>query len=90
MAQLTNSDQQSIEAAIFGGNKIEAIKLYRNAISGMGLAGAKGAVEAMEAQLRVAQPDKFTASAKKGGCVGALVLLIFAAAGLVVAFAWLA
>ena len=87
MAQFTNADQQSIEAAIFAGNKIEAIKLYRNAISGTGLADAKGAVEAMESELRAAHPEKFTAPAKKGGCVGVMMLLIFVAAGLVAAFA---
>ncbi|MST94514.1 MAG: hypothetical protein EXS33_04480 [Pedosphaera sp.] len=90
MAQLTDKDRQSIEAVILAGNKIEAIKLYRSVIPGAGLADAKTAVEAMESQLRAAQPEKFTAPAKKGGCVGILVFLIFALAGSVIAFAWLA
>jgi hypothetical protein len=73
MAQLTDQQRQAIEAAIFAGKKIEAIKLYREA-SGAGLAEAKQAVEAMEASLRQQHPDKFTAS-RRGGCLGAVVAL---------------
>lgn len=40
-----------IEAALKGGRKIEAIKLYRETF-GVGLKQAKEAVEAMEARLR--------------------------------------
>jgi ribosomal protein L7/L12 len=72
MAQLTDPQRQAIEAAIFAGNKIEAIKLYREA-TGVGLAEAKQAVEAMEASLRQKHPEKFTASRKKG-CVGVVAV----------------
>ena len=73
MAQLSDPQRQSIEAAIFAGNKIEAIKLYREA-TGVGLAEAKQAVEAMEASLRQQHPEKFTASRKRG-CMGMVAVL---------------
>lgn len=73
MAQLTDQQRQAIEAAVFAGNKIEAIKLYREA-TGVGLAEAKEAVEAKEASLRQKHPEKFTASRKKG-CVGVVAVL---------------
>jgi ribosomal protein L7/L12 len=72
MAQLTDQQRQAIEAAIFAGNKIEAIKLYREA-TGVGLAEAKAAVEATEKNLRERAPEKFTASRKKG-CVGVVAM----------------
>jgi ribosomal protein L7/L12 len=76
MAQLPEQQRQAIEAAIFAGNKIEAIKLYRKA-SGAGLAKAKQAVEAMETELRAQHPEKFTA-ARKSGCVGVVALVALA------------
>ena len=75
MAQLSDQQRQAIEAAIFAGNKIEAMKLYREA-TGVGLAEAKEAVEAMEASLRQRHPEKFTASQKRG-CMGVLVCAAF-------------
>jgi len=73
MAQLNDQQRQAIEAAIFAGNKIEAIKLYREA-TGVGLAEAKEAVEALETSLRQKSPEKFTASRKKG-CAGVVAVL---------------
>ncbi len=62
----------SLEAMIFAGQKIQAIKLYRES-TGLGLKEAKDAVEAMEANLRRDSPHKFqTVQAK--GC-GASMLL---------------
>ena len=86
MADLTGPQRESIEAAIFSGQKIEAIKLYRESISGTGLADAKGAVEAMEATLRAEQPGKFPAPARKSGCIGvfAVVCLLLGLAGIAV------
>lgn len=54
---------------IFAGQKIEAIKLHRE-ITGLGLADAKAAVEALEASLRQASPEKFAAPPKGKGCLG--------------------
>ena len=70
-----------IEQALFSGNKIEAIKLYRQAVK-TGLAEAKQAVEEIEEQLRAAQPERFTSRAAHGASflrfaltVGALLVL---------------
>lgn len=45
-----------IQAALFEGRKIEAIKLYRQA-TGVGLAEAKERIDAKEVQLRQSQHD---------------------------------
>ena len=88
MAHLTDKEREPIEAAIFAGHKIEAIKIYRGAVPGTGLAEAKSTVEAMETQLRAAHPEKFTASTKKSGCLGVMasITLVLAAAALMVLF----
>jgi hypothetical protein len=69
MPELTEQKQQEIEAAVLGGKKLEAIKLYREA-SGLGLKEAKDWVEELERQLRFKQPEKFSALPKKAGCFG--------------------
>ena len=86
MAQLADKEREPIEAAIFVGNKIEAIKLFRAVVPGAGLADAKSAVEAMETKLRAAQPEKFSTAANKPGCLGvvAALVLMFVLAGLVI------
>ena len=64
-----------IREALFRGQKIEAIKLYREG-TGVGLAEAKTAVEKLEADLRAASPEKFTAAAPTPakGCLGVVVM----------------
>ena len=64
-----------IQAAIFAGRKIEAIKLYRQS-SGKGLKEAKDFVEALEVELRQRSPEQFTAPPAGKGCVGAVVILL--------------
>lgn len=66
---------EQIKSALFDGNKIAAIKIYRED-TGSTLAEAKAAVEKVEAEWRVMAPEKFRATARKGGCGGCLVLLI--------------
>jgi hypothetical protein len=63
----------SIREALFRGQKIEAIKLYRECTDA-GLAEAKTAVEKLEVDLRVASPEKFTAPAPGRGCLGVIVM----------------
>jgi ribosomal protein L7/L12 len=82
MANLNEQERQAIEAAIFAGQRIEAIKLHRNA-TGSDLAGAKKAVEDLEVELRRNSPEKFAAGANKKGCVGVLVCTTLIAAGTV-------
>lgn len=74
------SDSQSehdlapVASALFRGQKIEAIKLYREHRN-CGLKEAKDAVEELEAGLRKASPEKFVTSAGKG-CLGAAMFLL--------------
>ncbi len=62
-----------IKEALFCGQKIEAIKLYREATSA-GLAQAKTAVENLEMDLRATSPEKYTAPASGKGCLGVVVM----------------
>ena len=64
----------SIKEAIFGGHKIQAIKLHRQA-TGSDLAEAKLQVEKLEADLRVASPEKFTGPTPGKGCLSIMVMV---------------
>lgn len=81
-----NLDQ--VKEALIRGNKIEAIKRYREA-TGLGLKEAKDAVEAMESgdSGSAARPDlhRDPFAQQKGGCFGAIAVLV--AAGLVLSLA---
>lgn len=83
---LVNQTEASIARFLFAGQKIEAIKRYRE-ITGQGLKESKDMVEAMEADLRKRAPGKFSAPAVVAkGCLGMLAVL--AVAGLAIALAW--
>lgn len=73
-ASVASPDDQlaQLHGMIFAGQKIDAIKLYREA-SGVGLKEAKDAVELMEANLRREQPHRFQTVQGKG--CGASMLL---------------
>lgn len=75
LADASNANIADIQAAIFAGNKIQAIKLYRAAI-GAGLKESKEFIEALEVELRQTTPEKFTAPTAKG--CGAAVLAVLA------------
>ena len=77
MPELTDTQRQVIEAEIQAGNKIQAIKVYREAVPGSGLAEAKTAVDQMEAGLRQQHPERFAVAPRKAGCVGMVVGLLF-------------
>ena len=62
-----------LQALIFHGRKIEAIKLYREHTK-LGLKEAKDAVEVLESTLRKQSPEKFTAAPKTGGCASVIVV----------------
>jgi Ribosomal protein L7/L12 C-terminal domain len=74
---------QAINAAIFAGRKIEAIRLYRAATK-IGLKEAKEFVEALEAQLRQESPELFTAP-PAAGCARAAALLFALSASVIYA-----
>ena len=63
-----------IKEAILSGQKITAIKLYREA-TGTDLAEAKDAAEKIEAELRAASPEKFKAAPAGKGCLGVVVMV---------------
>jgi hypothetical protein len=84
MAEPTTEQWQSIQAALFAGQKIQAIKLYREATEA-GLAEAKQAMDAYEDRLRNDHPDRFTAAPAKSGCASMILLSIALAAGSVLA-----
>lgn len=64
---------QQIANYIFAGQKIQAIKVYRE-YSGMGLKESKDFVESLETELRTQQPGRFTAPPAGKGCLGMLVV----------------
>ena len=71
---------------LFRGQKIEAIKLYRE-LTDVGLKDAKEEVERLENALRKEHPEKFSVSAKGKGCLGSAAALSLC---LVVGVYWLA
>ena len=87
MTELNPQQWQAITAEIFEGNKIAAIKLYRDLVPGTGLAEAKQAAEKMETDLRRTQPEKFKPGAAKAGCgataMAVMILLVAATVVLV-------
>jgi len=83
MPDLDPQTRTAVEQAIYDRKKIEAIKLYREAVPGTDLVNAKKAVEAMEAQLRKDKPENFGPPGSKTGCLGMVVGLASLAVGLV-------
>ena len=74
---VSNDDIDQIQAAVFAGQKIAAIKLYR-ASTGEGLKESKEFIDALEDELRRTEPTKFTAPAAKGCGVSVLCLVVAA------------
>lgn len=69
-------DQASrVRDFIFAGNKIGAIKVYREQ-TGLGLKESKEAVEKLEAELRASSPDRFTKTQSKGCTTVPLAVII--------------
>jgi hypothetical protein len=73
----------AVTQALQQGNKIEAIKLYRN-FTGLGLKDSKDAVEQLESSLRAKYPDQFVTPRKAKGCW--IVLLFFALAAAAIGY----
>lgn len=83
---LSEAAMNALTEALLRGNKIEAIKIYRQG-TGLGLKEAKEAVEELEASLRAKFPDKFSARPKSGGCAGSAAVLCLGVIG--IAWWWL-
>jgi hypothetical protein len=65
---------QQIAGYVFAGQKIQAIKVYRE-YSGKGLKESKDFVESLEAELRAKEPGKFVAPRAAKGCLGTVAVL---------------
>lgn len=71
--ELTPEQLTTISSAIYSGNKIEAIKLYRTA-AGKDLKDSKDAVEKLAAELETRNPAMF---ARQRNQSGSLAMLVF-------------
>ena len=76
---ITEEKMAAIKDAIFRGQKIAAIKLYREATA-LGLAEAKDAVERLETELRASSPLEFK-KVEARGCLGIVLVLILLMGG---------
>jgi ribosomal protein L7/L12 len=74
-SEISEGQWSAIKESLYRGDKIGAIKLYREA-SGMGLKESKDSIEALEKELRVSTPEMFKSSAASSGkgCFGAVLL----------------
>ena len=70
---LSDDDVARIQAAVFAGRKIDAIKLYRGC-SGTGLKEAKDFIETLESELRRTDPEKFSGPPAKGCAIGVVAV----------------
>jgi len=80
VASVSNEDIDQIQEALFRGDRIAAIKLYR-ASTGEGLKESRDFILAVEAELRRTDPGKFRASPAQG--CGMVVLGLLAVLTLV-------
>ena len=84
MAQsLTQEQITAVTDAIFIGQKIGAIKLYREATNAS-LVEAKEFVEKLEAELRLQYPDKFTAAPSSQSMTVLILIAVMVAIGIAV------
>lgn len=81
---ISDEQWQPIDNEIFAGRKIQAIKLYREAIQ-TDLKTAKDAVDQRDRDLRAASPEAFKTPAGKG-CMSCLMLVLVVAVALVFFF----
>jgi hypothetical protein len=70
--ELTAEQLTAISNAIYSGNKVEAIKLYRS-VTGKDLKDSKDAVEKLAAELEARNPAMFARRRSRGGSLATLV-----------------
>ena len=70
--ELTAEQLTAISNAIYSGNKVEAIKLYRTT-TGKDLKDSKDAVEKLAAELEAGNPAMFARQRSQGGSLATLV-----------------
>lgn len=78
------SDEQNAEImqALESGQKIQAIKIYREA-NGVGLKEAKEAVDAMAKDLIQKDPEKYAVLSESSGCAGMFILGLLIPVGVI-------
>src|SRR4030066_220914 len=89
--ELTAEQLTAISNAIYSGNKVEAIKLYRTA-TGKDLKDSKDAVEKLAVELEARNPAMFAKQRRQSGSMATLVFWGArgaAVAYLVIRFGWL-
>lgn len=74
--EVTDDQHSRIVDALYGGRKIEAIKIYRQATN-CDLLTAKTFIEELETRLRGETPERFTAAPAQGCSGAALLIVIF-------------
>ncbi|MBT5017664.1 ribosomal protein L7/L12 [bacterium] len=80
MSDLTDEQRQEILDSIRQGNKIQAIKIFRD-VTGAGLKESKEFVEELTSQLIKDDPESMQTA--KAGCGAAMVLFVVGIGGLV-------
>ena len=75
---------QQIAELLYAGQKIAAIKLYRQH-SGRDLMDSKAFVDSLEAELRAKDPTRFAHPVGGKGCAGAAAVLLVGVVGVVTA-----
>ena len=85
MAQLEDTQQKQVDDLILAGRKIEAIKVYREAVPQSDLTQAKSAVDERERELKKNNPQPVGASPKKSGCLSLLAgVIMLVVVGLII------
>ena len=72
---IPNDKLTAIKEALYSGHTIEAIKIHRE-VTHSGLLEAKNAIEKLDADLRVASPEKFVTQQTSSGCFSVLAALV--------------
>ncbi len=83
-----NPRLEEIKQALFAGRKIEAIKLYREAMNCQ-LIESKQAMDKLEAELRASSPERFAAPLRGKGCAGVLAAIALIGVCAIAIVSWL-
>jgi len=82
--ELTPEDRQKIVEALFAGQKIQAIKHYREA-TGVGLKESKEFIDGLEKKLREEHPDRMKPAASGCSTTASMLMIVVLAT---IAGAW--
>lgn len=80
--QLEGAELEEVTNEIFQGNKLAAVKLFKET-RGCSLLEAKEFVEQLTDRLRQESPEKFQARSSASGCASTVLMVILGALGMV-------